>query len=229
MTEQDRSHSVRRAQPGDVSRAPTISGCQDELRGSATVRRRSGPGVPTWCRRCSGPGPGSLSCRLFVGADLGDDGFGDPLPGRPSPACASADRERDVLADHLPVLRGRSRHEFDVDVPLGNVAQPRGLVQGTDISRGQRTGTCPARPGPGGASTASAAMACMAIVVHGFSPGPAHTDEHTRPPGLSTRANSAVALARSERTCTRTVPRYCRMPRHRMAAHRHCTPRSQHW
>ena len=41
-----------------------------------------------------------------------------------------------MLADHLPILRGRSRHEFDVDVPLGNVAQPRGLVQGTDISRG---------------------------------------------------------------------------------------------
>src|ERR1035441_5584425 len=51
--------------------------------------------------------------------------------------------------------------------------------------------------GPGGASTASAATACMAIVVHGFSPGLTHTDEHRRPPGLSTRANSAVALATS--------------------------------
>src|SRR6266699_6538434 len=51
--------------------------------------------------------------------------------------------------------------------------------------------------GSGGASTASAAIACMAIVVHGFSPGLTHTDEQRRPPGLSTRANSAVALATS--------------------------------
>src|ERR1022692_3357561 len=50
---------------------------------------------------------------------------------------------------------------------------------------------------PGGATTASVAIACMAIAVHGFSPGLAHTDEQRRPPGLSTRANSAVALATS--------------------------------
>src|SRR6266571_1601688 len=49
----------------------------------------------------------------------------------------------------------------------------------------------------GGATTASVAIACMAIVVHGFSSGLTHTDEQRRPPGLSTRANSAVALATS--------------------------------
>jgi hypothetical protein len=38
----------------------------------------------------------------------------------------------------------------------------------------------------------------MAIVVHGFSSGLTHTDEQRRPPGLSTRANSAVALAGEE-------------------------------
>ena len=37
----------------------------------------------------------------------------------------------------------------------------------------------------------------MAIAVHGFWSGSTHTDEQRRPPGLSTRANSAVALARS--------------------------------
>ena len=37
----------------------------------------------------------------------------------------------------------------------------------------------------------------MAIVVHGFSSGLTHTDEQRRPPGLSTRTNSAVALAMS--------------------------------
>jgi hypothetical protein len=37
----------------------------------------------------------------------------------------------------------------------------------------------------------------MAIVVHGFSSGLTHTDEQRRPPGLSTRANSAVALPMS--------------------------------
>ena len=37
----------------------------------------------------------------------------------------------------------------------------------------------------------------MAIDVHGFSSGLTHTDEQRRPPGLSTRANSAVALAMS--------------------------------
>src|SRR5215467_2968907 len=51
--------------------------------------------------------------------------------------------------------------------------------------------------GSGGASTASAAIACMGIAVHGFSSGLTHTDEQRRPPGLSTRANSAVALATS--------------------------------
>src|SRR5437879_6438137 len=51
--------------------------------------------------------------------------------------------------------------------------------------------------GSGGATTASVAIACMAIVVHGFSSGLTHTDEQRRPPGLSTRANSAVALATS--------------------------------
>ena len=53
--------------------------------------------------------------------------------------------------------------------------------------------------GSGGASTASVAIACMAIVVHGLSSGLTHTDEQRRPPGLSTRANSAVAAARSGR------------------------------
>src|SRR6266699_2137564 len=51
--------------------------------------------------------------------------------------------------------------------------------------------------GSGGATTAAVAIACMAIVVHGFSSGLTQTDEQRRPPGLSTRANSAVALATS--------------------------------
>ena len=73
---------------------------------------------------------------FHVGADLGDDGFLDPLPRRFVDLLKRRDRKRDVLADHLPVLRGRLRHELDADVPLGDVAQPRGLVQGTDVSRG---------------------------------------------------------------------------------------------
>jgi hypothetical protein len=55
----------------------------------------------------------------------------------------------------------------------------------------------PGPSGSGGANTTSAAIACMTIAVHGLSSGWTHTDEHTRPPGLSTRANSAVALATS--------------------------------
>jgi hypothetical protein len=115
-----------------------------------------------------------------------------------SPTCASAATASETCSLIISqyILRGRVRHEFDADVPLGNVAQPRGPVQGTDISRG----SAPEHAGPsgsGGASTAFAAIACMAIVVHGFCPGPAHTDEQTCPPGLSTRANSAVALATS--------------------------------
>ena len=47
------------------SSAALASGCQDELRGSATVRRRSSSGVPTSCQRRSGPRPGSLPCRLL--------------------------------------------------------------------------------------------------------------------------------------------------------------------
>src|SRR5664279_2463 len=38
--------------------------------------------------------------------------------------------------------------------------------------------------GSGGASTASVAIACMAIVVHGFSSGLTHTDEPRRPARL---------------------------------------------
>ena len=53
-------------------------------------------------------------------------------------------------------------------------------------------------------------MAAMAIVVHGFWSGPAHTDEHKRPPGLSTRANSAVALATSGKNMYPNRP----LPRH---------------
>ena len=45
--------------------------------------------------------------------------------------------------------------------------------------------------------TASVTIACMAIVVRGFSSGFTHTDEQRRPPGSSTRTNSAVALATS--------------------------------
>ena len=51
--------------------------------------------------------------------------------------------------------------------------------------------------GSGGASATSVAMAAMAIAVHGFASGSTHTDEHSRPPGRSTRANSAVAAPRS--------------------------------
>ena len=51
--------------------------------------------------------------------------------------------------------------------------------------------------GSGGASTTSAAIACMTTAVHGFSSGLTHTDEQSRPPGFSTRTNSAVALATS--------------------------------
>src|SRR5438552_3361382 len=48
-----------------------------------------------------------------------------------------------------------------------------------------------------GATTTSVAIACMAIVVDGFSSALTHTDDQRSPPGLSTRANSAVALATS--------------------------------
>ena len=37
-----------------------------------------------------------------------------------------------------PVLLGRSRHELDGDVPLGNVAKPRGFVESTDTRAAQR-------------------------------------------------------------------------------------------
>ena len=45
--------------------------------------------------------------------------------------------ERDLLADHLPFLRGRSRHEFDADVPLRNVARPRGPAAHAGLDRGR--------------------------------------------------------------------------------------------
>ncbi len=51
--------------------------------------------------------------------------------------------------------------------------------------------------GSAGVTSASVAIACIAIVVHGFSSGLTHTEAHRRPPGLSTRVNSAVAFAMS--------------------------------
>jgi hypothetical protein len=64
--ESSRKVSKRRASVPLAERgSPTISGCQDELRGSAFVRRRSSSGVPTSCRRCSGPRPESLPRRLL--------------------------------------------------------------------------------------------------------------------------------------------------------------------
>ena len=68
------------------------------------------------------------------GFSLGHDSFRDPLSLRFVDLTQSRDRKRDVLADHLPVLRWRSRDEFDAHVPLRDLAQSRGLVQGTDIS-----------------------------------------------------------------------------------------------
>src|SRR3954465_12045848 len=53
------------------------------------------------------------------------------------------------------------------------------------------------RFGSGGVITASVAIACMAIDVHGFSSGFTHTDEQRRPNGFSTRANSVVAFTMS--------------------------------
>ena len=90
--------------------------------------------------------------------------------------------ERDVLADHLPVC-GRVRHEFGADVPPGNLAQPRVLVEALTYP-GAAHRNVPGPSGSGGASIASAAIACMAIVVHGFPPGPAHTDEQQTPARL---------------------------------------------
>ena len=49
----------------------------------------------------------------------------------------------------------------------------------------------------GGATATSARIACMRIAVHGFLSGLTHTDEQMRPPGLSTRVNSAVSAAAS--------------------------------
>ena len=69
---------------------------------------------------------------FFVGADLGDDGFRDRLPCWFVDLLKRRNCERDMLADHLPILRGRSRHEFDVDVPpLTCRLQVRGTVQAT--------------------------------------------------------------------------------------------------
>src|SRR4029077_5044735 len=46
----------------------------------------------------------------------------NPLPRRFADVLKRRNRERDALADHRPVLLGRPGHEFDVDIPLGNLA-----------------------------------------------------------------------------------------------------------
>jgi hypothetical protein len=66
--------------------------------------------------------------------------FAIPLPRRLVDLLKRRNSERDMLIDHLPILRGRSRHHFDLDVSLRDLAQPGGLVQRTNIP-GQRTGT----------------------------------------------------------------------------------------
>ena len=132
--------------------------------------------------------------------------------------------ERNVLADHLPILRGRSHHELDIDVPLDNLAQPASSYRTlTYPGAAQRNILGPCRSGD--ATTASVAIACMAIVVHGFSSGLTHTDEHRRPPGLSTRGETPPSpRPRRGRTCTRNVQRRYRTWRRRTADH----PRPAH-
>src|SRR6266700_746204 len=71
---------------------------------------------------------------LFVGADLGDDGFRDPLPRRFAGLLKRRNCERAGLADRRPLLRGRSGHQSDIDVPPGTLARPRVLVQATAIT-----------------------------------------------------------------------------------------------
>ena len=180
MMEQDRSHSVRRARLGDVSRAPGISGRQDELRGSATVRRCSSRGVPIWSGDAAGHARDPYLAVVFAGADPGDDRFRDPLPRR------------------LTGLRKRATASETCSLTISQYCAGEAVTSSTPTSH-SATSTSPAAwyraltypgaahrnipgpSGPGGAST-SAAMACMAIVVHGFSPGPAHTtSKHARP------------------------------------------------
>ena len=78
------------------------------------------------------------------------------------------------------------RHQFHADVPLGNLPQPGGLIQGTDISRAAHR-NIPGPPGSGGASTAPPRSPAWRSPSTGFpGPGPsrrAHTSarlEHPR-------------------------------------------------
>ncbi len=57
----------------------------------------------------------------FIRAGLGDDGLRYPLSSRFVDLLKRGNCERDVLANHLPVLSRRSRHQFDGDLPLGRV------------------------------------------------------------------------------------------------------------
>ena len=64
---------------------PTVSGYQDELRGSAAVRRCASSGVPTLADDAAGSARVPDLAVLFVGGGLGDDGLGDALPRRKPP------------------------------------------------------------------------------------------------------------------------------------------------
>jgi hypothetical protein len=132
---------------------------------------------------------------LFVGAGLGDDGFGDPLPRPRRPAGAPQLR----ATCSLIISQYCAGDRVTSSTPTSHSATSRSPAAAyralTYPGAAHRNIAGPS--GSGGASTASAAMARMAIAVHGLSPGPAHTDEHRRPPGLSTRANPAVAVATS--------------------------------
>src|SRR6185312_5003401 len=73
---------------------------------------------------------------LLESAHLGDGLCPNPLPRRLVDPSQRRNRERDMLADHLPILLRRFRYEHDPDIPLGDIVQSGGLVLRTDISRG---------------------------------------------------------------------------------------------
>ena len=188
-------HAARQLVPG-LGKLPTLS---QATAVSIVHARRAGYPVRACLLRAddaAGHARNPYRAVVLVRAGPGGDSFRDPLPGRLAgrPSAATASETCSLIISQY--CAGESVTSSTPTSRSATSRSPAARYRALTYP-GAAHRNIPGPPGAGGASTASAAMACMTIVVHGFSPGPAHTDEHRRPPGLSTRANSAVAAARS--------------------------------
>ena len=180
-------------------------------------------------RRCSGPGRGPGPAVLLERAHLRDGACPDPLPCRFVDLLQRGDRERHVLADHVPVLRGRLASRARRRRPTRRRrAAPRASYRAlTNPGAAHRNMFGPSGSGaPPPPRWRSPAWRSMSTGSPRARPTP--TSRAVRPARARARTRRSPWPCRG-RTCSRSAPRRCRRWRRRTAGRRRCTPSSRRW